>query len=76
MNRTDLAVAQASRHDLTVKAADLIARTFFEAIAEALIEDDRNKIRGFGAFTVCEYRKEHEGFVFSANSSTKSGTMS
>ena len=41
MNRTDLAVALTNNTDLTVKTADVIVRTFFEAIAEAIIEEDR-----------------------------------
>ena len=55
MTSTDLAIVLTNHYDLTIKVADEIVRTFFEAIAEALIEEDRVEIRGFGAFSVREY---------------------
>ena len=50
-----LAVAMTNDTYPTIKDADVIVRTFFEAIAEALIEEDRVEIRGFSSFSVREY---------------------
>ena len=55
MNRIDLAVALTNNTDLTVKTADVIVRTFIEAIAEALIKGDRVEILDFGALNNRRY---------------------
>ena len=45
----------ANRHKTPLPAADIVACNFFEAITEAIIEEDRVEIRGFGAFSGREY---------------------
>ena len=55
MTSTDLAIVLTNHYDLTIKVADEIVRTFFEAIVGDLIEGDRPEFRGFGSFSVREY---------------------
>ena len=50
----------ASRADIPSVQAEDVIDLFFEAIEEALFKNERVEIRGFGAFTVREY-KSYEG---------------
>jgi len=38
--------------NLNKKEAELIVNTIFDSIGQALVDDDRVEIRGFGSFTV------------------------
>ena len=46
--------------DLSIKDAELIVNTIFEAMTEALASGDRIEIRGFGSFQV-KHRRAREG---------------
>lgn len=55
MNRSELTEALAKRHNLTVKEAEVIIKTIFEEMTQALKDRKRIEIRGFGSFAVKEY---------------------
>ena len=50
----------AERADITLAKAEEVVDLFFNSVAETLCRGDRVEIRGFGAFTVREY-KTYEG---------------
>lgn len=50
----------AERADINAAQSEDIITMFFDMIEEALVKDERVEIRGFGAFTVREY-KSYEG---------------
>ena len=53
MTRSDLVEALADRfHQLAHKDAELAVRTVLEAVANALAQQHRVEIRGFGSFSV------------------------
>ena len=60
MVKSELIENLAERADITLAKAEEIVDLFFDAISETLCGGDRVEIRGFGAFTVREY-KAYEG---------------
>jgi len=56
MNRSDLINELKNRTDLSRKDSERFVETFFEAISETLAENERVEIRGFGSFTVKNYK--------------------
>ena len=60
MVKSDLVESLASRADITLARAEEIVDIFFTSIVDALCRDERVEIRGFGAFSVREYRS-YEG---------------
>ena len=56
MNKSDITNALSEEYDLPVRKAEEIVDVLFETMAQALIAGDRIEIRGFGSFTVREYR--------------------
>lgn len=56
MNKSDLIVALAKATDLPQRKSEEIVNQFFDTMAKALIDGDRIEIRGFGSFTVKEYK--------------------
>lgn len=56
MNRSDLIIALKEQSDLSRKDAEKIVDTFFDAIKETLAKGERVEIRGFGSFTVKDYK--------------------
>jgi integration host factor subunit beta len=60
MNKSDLIDALALDQKLPVKTAESIIATVLDAIAETLATGDNVEIRGFGSFTVREY-KSYDG---------------
>lgn len=52
MNARDLAV----RTDLTQREADAAVKLIFRLFTEAMKKDERIEIRGFGSFTMRDYR--------------------
>ncbi|MFY9941942.1 MAG: HU family DNA-binding protein [Desulfobacterales bacterium] len=56
MNRSDLINALKDEADISRKDAESVVDTFFNSIAESLIENERVEIRGFASFTVKEYK--------------------
>ena len=60
MVKSDLVESLASRADITLARAEEIVDIFFTSIVDTLCRDERVEIRGFGAFSVREYRS-YEG---------------
>jgi len=60
MVKSELIEALAERTDITLSKAEEVVELFFNAITDTLCTGDRVEIRGFGAFTVREY-KAYEG---------------
>ncbi|HYA14703.1 MAG TPA: HU family DNA-binding protein [Syntrophales bacterium] len=56
MNKTDLILALAYREELTEKDATTIINLIFDDFTEALKDSGRIEIRGFGSFSVREYK--------------------
>jgi len=55
MNKSQLIEELAMRQGLSLKAAETMVNTFFETIADGLIEEERAEIRGFGSFKTKTY---------------------
>jgi len=55
MTKTELIDVFADEHDLSKADARDIINGFFDAMKEALHEDRRVEIRGFGSFSIREY---------------------
>lgn len=60
MNKSDLIDALAIDQHLPTKTAEAIVATVLDAIAETLANGGNVEIRGFGSFTVREY-KSYDG---------------
>ena len=56
MNRSDLINAFKEETTLSRKDAEKVVDTFFGSITEALASNERVEIRGFGSFTVKQYK--------------------
>jgi len=56
MNRSELIIAIKNEADLSRKDAEKVVDTFFDAIKETLSKGERVEIRGFGSFTVKNYK--------------------
>jgi integration host factor subunit beta len=55
MNKSQLIEALAKTESLTIKKAETVINTMFDAIENALVRGDRVEIRDFGSFKVKEY---------------------
>lgn len=58
MNKSQLIEAVAKAEGFTIKKAELVVNTLFENMTEALVQNERIEIRGFGSFKV----KSYEGY--------------
>ncbi|AEB09920.1 HU family DNA-binding protein [Desulfobacca acetoxidans] len=58
MNKSQLIEALAKAENLTIKRAEMVVNTLFENMTNALVQDERIEIRGFGSFKV----KCYEGY--------------
>ena len=56
MNRSNLITALKDEAALSRKDAEKVVDTFFGAIKETLSKGERVEIRGFGSFTVKDYK--------------------
>ena len=56
MNKAQFTEKFADKNDIPVKIADKIADTISNEIKESLIQRKRVEIRGFGSFSVKEYK--------------------
>src|SRR6056297_2076480 len=56
MNKSELIKVLAEKENITQEEATTIVSTFFESIKNALKEDKRVEIRGFGSFKIKEYQ--------------------
>jgi integration host factor subunit beta len=55
MNKSQLIEALAKHENLTLKKAEMVVNVMFENMAEALAQNERIEIRGFGSFKVKRY---------------------
>lgn len=56
MNKSDLISALKDNADLSMRVAEKVVETFFSEIADTLTKGERVEIRGFGSFTVKDYK--------------------
>ncbi len=56
MNKSELVEALSINKNLTYKKAEQIVNLIFDAMSQALIDNDRIEIRGFGSFMVKDYK--------------------
>lgn len=56
MNKSELVEALSLKKNLTYKKAEQIVNLIFDAMSQALIDNDRIEIRGFGSFMVKDYK--------------------
>jgi len=56
MNKSELVEALSLKKNLTYKKSEQIVNLVFDSMADALINDDRIEIRGFGSFMVKDYK--------------------
>ena len=56
MNKSDLIAVMAAKEKLTEKLAMDILNLIFDGFTDTLKKGDRIEIRGFGSFTVREYK--------------------
>jgi integration host factor subunit beta len=55
MNKSDLIAALAADADLPVRKSEEIVNVVFQTMSDALADDNRIEIRGFGSFEVRNY---------------------
>jgi integration host factor subunit beta len=55
MNKSQLIEELAKHENLTLKKAEMVVNAIFENMAEALAENERIEIRGFGSFKIKIY---------------------
>ena len=56
MNKSDLVEYLAKNSDLTQKKSEKVINLVFNEMTKALKDNDKIEIRGFGSFTVKEYK--------------------
>lgn len=56
MNKSELIETVAARKGLSYKKAEEIVNTIFDSMTEAMINEERIEIRGFGSFVVNHYK--------------------
>jgi integration host factor subunit beta len=56
MTRRELIAAVAAAEGITIKEAEMAVRTVFGSMEQALAQEDRIEIRGFGSFQVRSYQ--------------------
>ena len=56
MNKSDLISILCAENDLPIRKAEEIVNLLFDSMSKALISGDRIEIRGFGSFSVKEYK--------------------
>ena len=59
MNKSELVKAVAEKGGLSMKAAKEVVNAFFDAFIEAMLDDERIEIRGFGSFV----NKSYDSYV-------------
>lgn len=59
MNKSDLVKLAAERGGLSMKAAKEAVNVFFDTFVEAILQDERIEIRGFGSFV----NKKYDGYM-------------
>jgi integration host factor subunit beta len=59
MNKSDLVKLVAERGGLSMKAAKEAVNVFFDTFVDAILQDERIEIRGFGSFV----NKKYDGYL-------------
>lgn len=59
MNKSELIKTLAEQSNISLDESTLVVNTFVDCMKDALLENDRVEIRGFGSFKV----KEYEGYA-------------
>jgi len=59
MNKSELIKALADGGGISMKAAKEAVNTFFDSFVQAILEDERIEIRGFGSFV----NKQYDAYV-------------
>ena len=57
MNKSDLIEALSRESGLTFKMSEEAVNTFFDDMADALLNGERVEIRGFGSFKIKKYKR-------------------
>lgn len=60
MTKADLIIELAKQTALTKKESEIVVKTIFDSICDALINGDKVELRGFGSFRVRD-RKSRQG---------------
>lgn len=55
MTKSELIATFAARTELPKKRAEDIVNAFFDSMMDALLEEERIEVRGFGSFSIREY---------------------
>ncbi len=56
MNKSELVETLSLENNLTYKKSEQIVNLIFDTMSQALIDNDRIEIRGFGSFMVKDYK--------------------
>lgn len=56
MTKSELIETVANRIDVPRKRAEDVVNAVFDAMKMALVDDERIEVRGFGSFTIREYK--------------------
>lgn len=56
MNKSDMIEILSAERGISSKKAEDIVNTIFDAMSEAMVAGERIEIRGFGSFTVNNYK--------------------
>jgi integration host factor subunit beta len=56
MNKSELVETLSVKNNLTYKKSEQIVNLIFDTMSQALIDNDRIEIRGFGSFMVKDYK--------------------
>ncbi len=56
MTKSELIEALSEKIDVPKKRAEDLVNAVFDSMKQALLEDERIEIRGFGSFSIREYR--------------------
>ena len=56
MNKSELVETLSIKNNLTYKKSEQIINLIFDTMSQALIDNDRIEIRGFGSFMVKDYK--------------------
>ncbi|TNE49162.1 MAG: integration host factor subunit beta [Deltaproteobacteria bacterium] len=61
MTKSELIAAMSEkRRDISKKDIEMVVNTIFDSMRQALIDNDRIEIRGFGSFTI-KHREARQG---------------
>jgi len=55
MNKSELIKTLAEKNDMHVDESAMVVNVFFESVKDALINEERVEIRGFGSFKLKDY---------------------